>query len=254
MNGPRSTPPLWLAAYAVSSWAIPLGRLEFAFLAGSIVCTTSLVPRSVGLGRNLRRIADAPERTLYLTFDDGPDPETTPGVLARLERFGMQATFFPIGTRAERHPAYVDQIIEAGHRLANHTWSHPNGFWFLPPAKLVAEIDRASKWFEKRYGNAPTIFRAPAGIRPPWLEHFLEERGMTLVSWTRRGFDTVRKDADKIADRLFAARAPGAILLLHDGSGRKIEGDHIVLPVLDRLLPRLAKDGWKSVALPGAIG
>jgi peptidoglycan/xylan/chitin deacetylase (PgdA/CDA1 family) len=186
-----------------------------------------------------------------LTFDDGPDPEVTPRVLDMLEEADARATFFPVGEQADRFPDLIATAAESGHRLGNHTWSHPAGFWFLPPAALGREIDRAQELLTALGGVPPRWFRAPAGIRSPWLEPQLARRRLGLVSWTRRGFDTVTGDPDRVAERLGGGLAAGDVLVLHDrGASRSPSGRPVVLEVLPRLLERLVDRGLRPVPLP----
>ncbi len=216
----------------------------------SLLVAAGLLPRCALLGPNLRRLPST-ARQVALTFDDGPDPEITPRVLELLEAAGARATFFVVGKRAEEHPELVREVVGRGHRLGNHTHRHPAAFAFLPPTALRAEIRRAQTTLAELGGEPPGWFRAPAGIRSPWLEPVLASLGLRLVSWTRRGFDTVSGDPDRVAGRLLAGLAAGDVLLLHDGGGARTPGgDPVVLPVLERVLAELDRRGLGSVALP----
>ena len=219
----------------------------------ALIAAAGLVPTCRLLGPNLRRLdADAAARgEVALTFDDGPDPEVTPRVLELLEHAAARATFFPVGRRAAEHPDLVRAAAAPGHRIGNHTWDHPAGFWFLPPAGLARQIDRAQEVLADLGGVPPRWFRAPAGIRSPWLEPQLARRGMGLVSWSRRGYDTVSRDPDRVAARLLGGIEAGDVLLLHDVStSRTGTGQPVVLEVLPRVLDALADRGLRSVSLP----
>lgn len=245
-----------LAAVAVAPrlWPVALGTIAADHLAAGIA---GMVPRSRWLGPNLRRLpapADgiAPAE-IGLTFDDGPDPEVTPAVLERLGRRDARATFFLVGRRAEAHPELVAEILRRGHRVGNHTWSHPNRFALLGPRGACAEIDRAQEALGRLTGTPPAWFRPPAGIRPPWLSPLLARRGLTLASWTRRGYDTVTADPARVAARLTRGLAAGDVLLLHDGcSARAGDGVPVVLEALDRLLDAIEERGLSAVPLPAA--
>ncbi len=216
-------------------------------LANQVVLIGSgFVPRSGLLGANISRLpaASAQQKRVALTFDDGPDPEVTPAVLKILARHQVKATFFCVGKRAEENPELVSQIAEAGHTLGNHTWSHTHAFWFLGPKRLIKEIDSTQEVLQGTDGRPPTSFRAPAGIRSPILDFVLARRGLKLVSWTRRGFDTVDHDPKRVLRRLSRSLAPGDILLLHDGAAaRDSDGKTVVLEVLPRLLDVIHRDG-----------
>ncbi len=211
-------------------------------------------PRSQLFGPNLTRLPTG-ERTVALTFDDGPDPTVTPQVLELLAEAEARATFFCVGSRAQQHPDIVSEIVARGHRLENHSFLHSNGFALLGPRALAHEIDRTQEVLTELGGRRPIYFRAPAGIRSPWLEPLLARRGLTLASWTRRGYDAVDTDPERISRRLLQGLSAGDILVMHDGSmisGRD-RGDTVV-EVLRRVLAALATAGLTGVALPDRGG
>lgn len=214
-----------------------------------LLATATLTPRSQWAGPNLVRLPPNARDELALTFDDGPDPAVTPRVLDLLDRAGARATFFCIGRRAAAHPDLVAEIARRGHRVENHTWSHPNLFaCYLSPA-LRREIEKTQDVLERASGRRPRLFRPPAGFRNPLLDLELHRAGLRLVSWTRRGFDAVEKDPATIARRLLTGLAAGDILLLHDGSALRGGGNPVVLEVLPRVLDALAERGLRSVAI-----
>lgn len=206
-----------------------------------------LWPRSRLLGDNLVRLGrDAEARgVVALSFDDGPDPRTTPRVLDLLDAAGAGASFFPVGRRAAALPDLVREIVRRGHRVENHTWRHSRAFSVLPPGAVAREIDRAQRELASIAGRAPSWFRAPAGLRPPWLHPLLGRRGLALASWTRRGFDTVDPDPARVAARVTRGLRAGDVLLLHDGPGH-----HVVVDALPRVLEAIARAGLRAVPLP----
>jgi peptidoglycan/xylan/chitin deacetylase (PgdA/CDA1 family) len=186
-------------------------------------------------------------REVWLTLDDGPDPEETPRVLALLARRGIKAGFFLIGERARRHPELARQIAAGGHRIGNHTHTHPVGrFWGLPPRSLAREIDACSAALTDAGIVPPRMFRAPVGLASPLLFPLLHRRGLRTVGWSCRGFDVVTADADKVVARILRRVRPGAIILLHPeqtaraGAGRRLE-------CLEKLLAALEQAGWRCV-------
>lgn len=207
----------------------------------------ALWPRSRLLGDNLVRLGPeaAARGEVAVSFDDGPDPEVTPQVLDLLEAHGARASFFLVGERAAARPELVRDIVRRGHRVENHTWSHSHAFSVLPPGAVAREIDRAQGELGTLAGRAPRWFRAPAGLRPPWLDLQLRRRGLGLASWTRRGFDAVDRDVDRVTSRLTRGLLAGDILVLHDGPGHRA-----VLEALPRLLDAVERAGLRSVPLP----
>jgi peptidoglycan/xylan/chitin deacetylase (PgdA/CDA1 family) len=215
-----------------------------------------MFPRCTWLGPNITRLPEAQARgVVALTFDDGPDPSVTPAVLDLLEQSGARATFFCVGHRAEAHPDIVAAIRDRGHGVENHTYSHPNGFAFRGPRGLRREIQRAQMAIERSGGGRPKLFRAPAGIQNPWLSLVLAGAGLSLVSWTRRGFDTVTRDGALVAARLARGLREGDILLLHDASSaRDTRGRPVVLDALPRVLDEMDRRGLRSEALHTVLG
>jgi peptidoglycan/xylan/chitin deacetylase (PgdA/CDA1 family) len=242
-------------ALAPRAWPLVVGTLVADHLA---VVSAGLWPRGTLLGPTLVRLLPAARarREIALTFDDGPDPATTLRVLDLLDARGARSTFFCIGRRVEAHPDLAAEIARRGHLVENHSHRHRNGFWFLPPAMLRDEIERAQEAIATATGRAPRLFRAPAGIRSPLLEPALARAGLDLAAWTRRGFDTVTGDAGRVLARLVRGLAPGDILLLHDGSSaRATSGGPVILEVLPRLLDAVEAAGLNPVPLePSTAG
>lgn len=258
--------PLLVASAAVHGVALATlvalprsWRLVLTALVGNhaVVGAAGMFPRSGWLGPNITRLPEvqAQAGVVALTFDDGPDPELTPLVLDLLEQAGARATFFCVGRRAEAHPDVVATIRDRGHGVENHTLSHPNGFAFRGPRGLLREIQCGQTAIERAGGGRPHFFRAPAGIQNPWLSLVLAGAGLTLVSWTRRGFDTVTHDAARVAARLGRGLRGGDILLLHDASSaRNARGRPVVLDALPRVLDQMDRRGLRSEALHTALG
>jgi peptidoglycan/xylan/chitin deacetylase (PgdA/CDA1 family) len=216
-----------------------------------VIGAAAMWPRSRMLGDNMTRLpGTSPE--IALTFDDGPHPDVTPAVLDRLERRGARATFFCVGRKVAAHPDLAAEVHRRGHRVENHTFGHPHAFGFYGARAMEREIRAAQDAIAAATGRAPRLFRAPVGIRNPWLDRVLARLDLRLVSWTRRGLDTVRTDASRVAERLLRGLAPGDILLLHDGSSaRDAQGRAVALGALDRVLDGLEAAGLRSVPVAG---
>jgi peptidoglycan/xylan/chitin deacetylase (PgdA/CDA1 family) len=236
-------------ALAPRAWPGVVGAIASDHLT---VVGAGLLPRCDWLGPVLVRLPGQAEarREIALTFDDGPDPATTPRVLDLLEARGARSSFFCIGRRVREHPELAAEIVRRGHAVENHSYRHSAGFWFLSPASLRDEIGRGQEAIARATGRVPRLFRAPAGIRSPLLEPALAQAGLHLVAWTRRGFDTITGDAERVLRRLLRGLAPGDILLLHDRSGRRTPaGSQVVLEVLPRLLDAIDAARLKPVAV-----
>lgn len=236
-----------------SSWPWALGAVALNHL---LISGAGLWPRSTWLGENMRRLPDAAAARgeFSITIDDGPDPEVTPAVLDLLDAQRARATFFCIAERAAAHPALAREIVRRGHSVQNHSDVHRHNFSLLGLRGFEREIGRAQQRLADVTGVAPRFFRAPAGLRNPFLAPVLQRLDLTLVSWTRRGFDTVRHDPHDVLQRLTHRLAAGDIVLLHDGhAARTAAGRPVVLEVLPALLQRLAQAGLRPVTLPEAV-
>ncbi|RYZ12598.1 MAG: polysaccharide deacetylase family protein [Comamonadaceae bacterium] len=232
-------------------WALGAVALNHAVITGA-----GLTPRSKLLGPNVTRLP-APavaRREIALTIDDGPEPAVTPQVLDLLDAAGQRATFFCIAERVAAHPALAREIVARGHSIQNHTAKHRHNFSFLGPRGYAAEISRAQDMLTDITGQRPTCFRAPAGLRNPFLAPVLHRLGLSLVSWTRRGFDTRERDPAKVLARLGQGLAAGDILLLHDGNAaRTASGEPVVLAVLPPLLAQIKTAQLRAVTLPEGL-
>jgi peptidoglycan/xylan/chitin deacetylase (PgdA/CDA1 family)/membrane-associated phospholipid phosphatase len=160
-------------------------------------------------------------REIWLTLDDGPDPDDTPRILDLLDRHQARATFFLVGQRAARHPALVSEISRRGHEIAHHSHTHPVAdFWCAGPARTARELDRALAVFAAALPAGtppPRRFRAPVGFKNLFLAPALRARGLDCVGWTLRGGDTFARDPAAVAARVARRLVPGAIILLHEG-------------------------------------
>jgi peptidoglycan/xylan/chitin deacetylase (PgdA/CDA1 family) len=244
-----------LHAAAIPALAVAPGRWPWiigTLLANHYVTIAGgLLPRSALLGPNLVRSAAAQSSgAVALTFDDGPEADVTPQVLDVLDAWDVKASFFCIGEKAERNRVLTAEIAQRGHRLENHTYSHRSAFFFHRPSVLDREIGRCQDELARASGRAPAFFRAPAGIRSPFLEGALERAGLRLASWTRRGFDTVSRDPERVSARLTRGLRAGDVLLLHDGAGAaEPEGKPAVLGALPRVLEAIAAAGLRATPL-----
>ena len=218
-----------------------------------LLTAAGLWPRSQVLGRNLARLpGDVPE--VALTIDDGPDPEVTPQVLALLDAHQVQATFFCVGERIRRYPELAREIVRRGHAIENHSEHHPLRFSLMGPRAMAREVAGAQESIRSVTGQTAQFFRAPAGLRNPLLDPVLASAGLTLASWTRRGFDTLNADPQVILARLTRGLKAGDILLLHDGhAARSAAGVPVILGVLPPLLAQLRAARLTPVTLRAAL-
>jgi len=229
-----------------------------ALLANHVVLAAAgLWPRSHLLGANWTRLperGDLAPRGVAITIDDGPDPDVTPRVLELLEGYEARASFFCIGERVLRYPDLAQEIVRRGHVIENHSQRHRHNFSLLGPGAMSSEVSQAQESIYRVTGSSPQFFRAPAGLRNPFLDPVLTRLKLRLASWTRRGFDTVSADAEAVVRRLAKPLLAGELLVLHDGhAARTRRGQAVILDVLPRLLDALRVRGLKCVTLRSAL-
>jgi peptidoglycan-N-acetylglucosamine deacetylase len=244
-----------IAAVAVRPhvWPWALGAIVADHL---LLAAVGLSPRSGLLGPNWTRLpqAAAARGAIAITIDDGPHPDITPRVLRLLDEHGAKATFFCVGEKVRRYADVAREIVQRGHTIENHSQRHVHNFSLLGPGALLEEIGRAQESILTVTGSAPQFFRAPAGLRNPFLDPVLTHLDLQLASWTRRGFDTVRRDPNAVFNKLTGRLGGGDILLLHDGHpGRVPSGQPMILEVLPRLLVAVAAAGLRPITLRAAL-
>ncbi len=209
----------------MAAWEAILAAL-FAAYGGS-----DLLFRWLGVGA----LAHGPrsDPRLALTFDDGPDPKTTPELLAALEETGTKATFFLTGKKAERYPELVSRIREAGHELASHGRFHRPPFLMAP----------WTEWVHTAYdpGGLP-YYRPPHGAHSPLTRIFARALGKQVALWDLESKDWTQLEDEALLDRLLELAQPGSVVLLHDGISRT--------PYLVRsLVPELQAMGFELVPM-----
>jgi len=195
-------------------WPIALGVLA---LAHALVLWPTLNPNSQWLGPAMTSF-ETESNEVWLTIDDGPTDDTL-ALLDALDTLGVKATFFVKGVLVEQRPEFVKAMMARGHGVENHSQTHPSGaFWCLPPGKVAWQIDQCSKALEN-VGVRPRLFRAPVGMKNPFVHPILARRGMTIVGWSVRGFDSFGDDVQRVVDRIVPRVTAGAIVVMHQGRG-----------------------------------
>jgi peptidoglycan/xylan/chitin deacetylase (PgdA/CDA1 family) len=240
-----------LARPALWPWTLGAVVANHALLAAAGLC-----PRSHLLGPNWSRLPGGQSAPVgvAVTIDDGPDPDVTPQVLSQLDEHRARATFFCVGERVLRYADLAKEIVRRGHDIENHSQRHRHHFSLMGPGAMSEEISRAQDSIVQVTGSSPRFFRAPAGLRNPFLDPVLVRLQLRLASWTRRGFDTVNANAEAVYRRLADPLRDGDILLLHDGNAaRTAGGKPVITEVLPRLLDAMAAKQCRPVTLRSAI-
>jgi peptidoglycan/xylan/chitin deacetylase (PgdA/CDA1 family) len=218
----------------------------------ALLTLVGLWPRSHWLGSNWTHLpaAATARNEIALTIDDGPDPVVTPQVLALLDRYAAQATFFCIGEKVARHPELCREIVSRGHAVENHSQRHRHHFALMGPSGFMRELRAAQDTLTSVTGQRPMFFRAPAGLRNPFLNPVLAHLELQLASWSVRGFDTRIGDAERVKSKLLRGLHAGAILAMHDGNAaRTSDGIPVILEVLPAVLIGAAAANLRCVTL-----
>jgi peptidoglycan/xylan/chitin deacetylase (PgdA/CDA1 family) len=156
------------------------------------------------------------EKSIFLTFDDGPEPGMTEQVLDLLDTFQAKATFFVIAEKAKAHPALVREIQRRGHSIGNHSLDHRFSRYFGGTASILKWISESEDMIAQVIGGPTIGFRPPWGMRTPALKRVLEELKMPMILWNTRFYDAVFEWTPKKAIESLNQAQSGAILLLHD--------------------------------------
>lgn len=206
--------PVWTIFWFRHNWVIGVLPL---FVSHLLLLYPTFVSQSQWWGPVIRSF-DTTRREVWITIDDGPTPAHTEKILDVLERHSARATFFVIGSRAAHSPQLIEEILRRGHMVANHTFTHPSGsFWCASPARIAAEIDQCDEILNGQLPRSELFFRAPAGLKNPFVHPALARRGKPLIGWTVRGLDTLRREPSTIAKAIKRKACSGAIVLLHEG-------------------------------------
>lgn len=221
------------------------------FVAACAWCAPGLAPhapplaRALGISRRLPHLSG-----VALTFDDGPDPRTTPIVLAALARADATATFFLVGEQVERFGELVTEIVAAGHEIGLHGYRHLPTLLRTPRA-LNADLDRAEAAIAEAAGRKPIFYRAPFGVFSPAALIAARRRGWTPLLWSRWGREWEHgATAENVARRATKSLAAGDVVLLHDASHYGLSGfADTSAGALPAILETLSRLGLASVAV-----
>lgn len=158
---------------------------------------------------------------IHLTFDDGPNPETTSRILDILKEHNEKAIFFLIGQRIAEHPELVKRISDEGHTIGNHSFSHSNLFPLFRTKKVQEELEKTNTLIKEITGKECNLFRPPFGVTNPNIAKAVNRLGMRAIGWSVRTLDTVA-DKDLVLEKMKRAN-PGEIILLHDTKEQTVE-------------------------------
>ena len=183
------------------------------------------------------------EKSVAITFDDGPHEYMTPRVLDVLKKYDVKATFFLIGKNVEKNHTLVKRIVSEGHLVGNHTYLHKGYFPMSGSAAVKQELESCNNIIESVTGKKTKLFRPPFGVTNPIIGRVAKSMGFSSVGWSIRSLDTLRGRSRKsVCDKVLQKLHNGAIILLHDRCGGADE-------LLDKLLPSIIEKGYKFITV-----
>jgi len=189
--------------------------------------------------------------SVALTFDDGPDPASTPAFLDALDDLGWKATFFMLGSMVRRAPEIAAQVASAGHEVAVHGDQHRSHLW-RSPRDVATDLGRATSTIVEATGRQPTWFRPPYGVLSTGSLVAARRLGLRTVLWTTWGRDwRAEATPTSVAADVESDLAPGGTVLLHDSDCTSAPGSwRSALGTLPALAELFAARGLQ----PGPLG
>jgi len=195
---------------------------------------------------------DRKARTIALTFDDGPDPQTTPLLLELLSRRMTKAAFFVIGQKAERHPELIRELLRQGHEIGNHSDRHDVCLMLRSSTVLRRDLTRSQERLAA-LGIRPLAFRPPVGITNPHLAKVLKDLGMICCGFSCRAGDWGNRHLTGIHRKILRKIRGGDIVLLHDCNPRDEKATHLWLAEVDLILKGLKEREFYPILLSELI-
>lgn len=202
---------------------------------------------NTNLGRDRLKELLHNKRSVVLTFDDGPHPNTTPHILDILKQRHIKAAFFVLGIQANKYPDIIKRMHEEGHIIGNHTYGHKN-LTTLKPAQIKKEIENTNNLIEKITGERPIFLRPPYGAVNKKVTDMIKELDMSMVLWTvdtrdwhSKNEKSVLKEVDRQL-KISKGNFVGGAILMHDIYPSTVRS---LNPVLDKL----AANNYKIYAL-----
>ena len=188
---------------------------------------------------------DAAAPTAYLTFDDGPTTECTRPLLDILSEYNAQATHFLVGRHAEQHPDLVQAIVDEGHRVGNHTYSHPDP-WTTPQEELSDELEKTTGILQDLTGSPVRALRPPYGHPTGFLRQWCAAQNQRMVMWDVMPGDYLQTaTASRVSSFVINHIRPGSVIVLHDNP----ICEDVTPQALDTILDTLTNQGWQFDAL-----
>ncbi len=185
---------------------------------------------------------------IAVTFDDGPHPKKTPKILDLLAEYNIHATFFTVGQNIEYYAEAAKRILEEGHEIGNHTYSHPH----MRNAEINAlknEIKACEKVINNKLQKNTSLFRPPEGVVDNEILRLASDMGYDLILWSVDTRDWAGTSAEEICENVISHVRPGDIILMHDYTGANCH----TLEALKLIIPKLIEKGYQFVTVSELI-
>lgn len=192
------------------------------------------------------------EKVVALTFDDGPDADTTVQVLDILKKHKVKATFFVIGKRVEEEKKVLKRMVDEGHIIGNHSWSHPD-LVKLSTDEVDKELSQVEDLVFQIADYKMSLFRSPYGSLTRENVKQVADRGYKIIAWNVDSLDWKGLSKAEVQTNILENLRNGSIVLQHSagGPGEDLSGSVQALPVI---IETLKKEGYKFVTIPELLG
>jgi peptidoglycan-N-acetylglucosamine deacetylase len=220
-----------------------------AAVAASATGYQSMAPTGQWFGRTFTGLGPS-SKQLALTYDDGPNDPYTLRLLEVLAKHGIRATFFLIGRYVEHRPDIARELVNAGHVIGNHTFTHPL-LTFKGQGELKRQFADCERALTEAMGEHSNLFRPPFGGRRPGVLRTARKMGLEPIMWNVTGYDWNAPSAEHIERKVTGKVRGGNVILLHDGGHQVFGADRsYTVSASDRLIARYKSEGYEFVTIP----
>jgi peptidoglycan/xylan/chitin deacetylase (PgdA/CDA1 family) len=209
----------------------------------------SMAPTGQWYGRTFTGLSRGTKQ-LALTYDDGPNDPHTLRLLEVLAKHNVQATFFLIGRYTKQRPAIAREIVQAGHVVGNHTFTHPL-LTFKSASEIRQELTDCRSALKDAIGEHSVLFRPPFGGRRPAVLGIARELGLEPIMWNVTGYDWTAPPCSEIEQKVSQQIRGGDVILLHDGGHKQMGADRSqTVLATDRLITKYKSEAYEFKTIP----
>jgi len=208
-----------------------------------------MAPTGQWYGRTFTGLARGTKK-LALTYDDGPNDPHTPRLLEVLAKHSVKATFFLIGHFVQQRPDLAREIVQAGHVVGNHTFTHPL-LTFKSVAEIRQELSACRSALQEAIGDHSNFFRPPFGGRRPAVLNIARALGLAPIMWNVTGYDWDAPPSAVIERKVGKQIRGGDVILLHDGGHKQMGADRSqTVQATDHLIAKYKSEGYEFATIP----